>query len=787
MPTIVYTGNAGEATGLNNTPSVSLSGSGSGATEGLLNSVKALLTFSTNAYTNYYNVTATLYYTGGSTSTTRSVKMDSSNYTQGQFEFVFSGLTLEQASNITSVSVSCSNNANKIFLKFTQTVTVDYLPVSGVEAPTKVSVSNESAAPGAKVTLSWSGAKAGENNAILGYVIYRADSADGEYELLTSLSSTATSGSATVTAPTKNESAYYYKVSTIGERINYDSEMSTTYATLTCSFASVGAPTTVTLSATNAAPGAELTLSWSGATAGDNNSIAGYRVYRAESEDGEYSLLTEVALATPVGSATVTAPAENNATYYYKVMTIGTLEGYNSDLSGVYASLTCTFSMPGAPTVVTIDGGTSAYASPGASVTLAWSGASSGANNQIAGYTVYRDGVAYASNLAKTVTSIEVVAHATTGKSYSYTVVTLGTYSDSAPSLAREVYSYTDPTAPTVVNVSNNTPAADSRVTLSWSGATAGGYNDIVGYRVYRATTQTGARSQVTHVSVSTTHASCYVSAPAKAGSSYYFWVETVGSHSPSAMSTAYVSIKAVDKPEGESDGTTVIVPPKRGHKKRGFIFGDYDTAANGWTLTGWEFPEPELRTKFVEVPGRMSGPIDMSTYLTEGEPWYDTRELTAIFECSEGTRSDRIEVISEMANLLHGMRLEIVFPDDDTRYALGRLSVRNDYNDMAHAEVTVVATCEPWRYSQQETRVSLMAVEEERSTVLHNAGRRILIPEVIVSGTGASVSLSCGEHSWTLREGSYKLPDLVLRKGNTFLSYRGFGTVIFQYREAIL
>ena len=785
MSTITYMGSISEATGLNNSPSVSLSGSGTAS--GILNSITALLTFSTNAYGNYYDVTATLYYTGGNTSASSSIKMDSSNYTAGQFSFTFSGLTVDQANSITAVAVSCSSNANKIFLKGSQTVTVDYTPVGAVTAPTKLTLSATSVAPGARVTLSWSGAAAGENNDIAGYNIYRSASAGGNYSLLASVSSTATNGSTVVTAPTTNGSAYYYKVSTVGARDGYDSSMSVSYTTLTCSFDAVCAPTSVSLSATNAAPGAELTLSWSGASGGDNNSIAGYQVYRSTSAEGSYSLLSSVTTTATSGSTTVTAPTENNASYYYKVLTVGTLDGYNSDLSSVYARLTCTFSTPSAPSTVTIAGGASTYASPGSKVTLAWSGATAGANNPITGYTVYRDGVVYASNLAKTVSSLEVIAHATAGNAYSYTVVTLGKQSNSAPSLARVVYAYTDPTAPTTLTVSDSTSSAGGRVTLSWAGAKAGGYNNIVGYRVYRAVSTTGAKTQVAYVPITTTSGSCYVSVPSTVGSYYYFWVETIGSYSVSGVSTVFATVYTSAEQEDESDDTVVIVPPPSRRKKRGFVFGDYDTAANGWTLTGWEFSEPEPQTSYVSVPGRMKGPLDLSTALTDGDPRYGSRELTAIFENSEGTRLERDEIISTMTNLLHGVEVEIVFPDDPSRYAVGRLSVRLNYSDMAHAEVSIQAVCEPWRYNQQETQINLMVIEDESSTVLSNTGRCVLVPEVQVVGAGSRVSISSGENSWTLTEGVYRLPDLTLRKGNTFIKYSGIGTLVFKYREAIL
>lgn len=102
MATVNYSGSISGATGLNSSPSVSLSGYGSAS--GIIDEVTATLNFSTTAYSNYYDVTATLYFSGGSVSSSREVKMDSSNYSNGQFDFDFDGLTIDQANSIYAIS-----------------------------------------------------------------------------------------------------------------------------------------------------------------------------------------------------------------------------------------------------------------------------------------------------------------------------------------------------------------------------------------------------------------------------------------------------------------------------------------------------------------------------------------------------------------------------------------------------------------------------------------------------------------------------------------------------------
>lgn len=686
--------------------------------------------------------------------------------------------------DLSTISLS---GTNKLTVRsgYEATLTLEYITYSRCLPPTSVTVGSENAAPGAKVTLSWSGASHGENNLISGYQIYRATEAEGTYSLLTSVSSTAKSGSTTVTAPTTNDSSYYYKVLAVGSVSGYNSEQSVVYATLTCAYSSIGAPTAVAVSPTNVAPSGAATLTWSGATAGTNNAIRGYEVYRATGAEESYSLLSTVTTSATSGSLNVTAPATNGDAYYYKVLALGTLAGYDSDMSSAYATLSCTYSAPTAPKTVTIDGETSVYALPSTTLTLGWSGASAGANNAITGYDIYRDGALLESDLTASTNKFSVASHPAAGTSYSYAIVTKGAYSDSTASSASVVYSYTDPTAPTDVSVSNANPTAGARVVLSWSGATAGGYNAIRGYMVYRATEVNGEYKLVASLSTTAASGSCSVDAPSSSGSSYYYRVETQGEYSTSGQSTVYATVTAGESASEDSDITVIVRPTKR--KKRGLVLADYDTADDGWTLCELEFSEPEPQTNYVEVPGRSLGPIDMSTALTNGDPRYNSRELAARLEHSEGTRDERNEVISAMANKLHGQRVDIVLPDDPTRYITGRVSVAIEYSDPAHASVAISAVCDPWRYNKTETLVEVLVLDEETQVMLSNTGRRVVSPEVTVIGYGANVRLTDGNGTWSLNEGTYHLSGLTLPQGNTLLTCNGFGTVAFRYREAIL
>lgn len=220
--------------------------------------------------------------------------------------------------------------------------------------------------------------------------------------------------------------------------------------------------------------------------------------------------------------------------------------------------------------------------------------------------------------------------------------------------------------------------------------------------------------------------------------------------------------------------------------KKRTILFDTYDTAVHGWTLTGWKLSPAVQKTAYIDKPSG-DGTWDLSTVLSNGQPRYKDRSLTATFECSEGTRQEREAKIRHMVNLLDGMKETIILPDDDFHFITGRIHIEREYNDLVHAAVTVTAVCEPWKYATAETILTLTAFSEERSARLINDGRRAVVPTIKVEGNAASVLLAYGTSTKAFSAGTYQWPDLFLTPGSHAMTYSGTGTVTITYREAVL
>lgn len=217
---------------------------------------------------------------------------------------------------------------------------------------------------------------------------------------------------------------------------------------------------------------------------------------------------------------------------------------------------------------------------------------------------------------------------------------------------------------------------------------------------------------------------------------------------------------------------------------KRTLRLGGYDTASRGWTLTGLELTEPAPVTNFVDVPGRVKGPLDLSLALT-GEPVYGPRDFFATLEISSGNRDEREAKIMELTNKLHGRRVEIVTPDRPLYYAVGTLTVTKLFNNHAHGSVEITGVCEPWIYSAEEFSTQVQATTAKKTILLYNMGAMPVVPVLVVEG--GNVKLTYNQATISLAAGTYKWPKLYLTPGEHEVGYEGAGKVSISYREGVI
>ena len=153
------------------------------------------------------------------------------------------------------------------------------------------------------------------------------------------------------------------------------------YITLDNLVSACTAPTSVSVSSAIIAPGS-VTVSWSGASAGNNNAISKYRLFYKTGSAPTISSYTGY-FDTTSTSYVPSILTSRGTTYYFKVQTIGTVNGYDSGISSAQA--TCLVNtVPNSPT---ISGSNQTITSGAAAVSITVTAGA--ANGGVSGRDVY--------------------------------------------------------------------------------------------------------------------------------------------------------------------------------------------------------------------------------------------------------------------------------------------------------------------------------------------------------------------------------------------------------------
>lgn len=369
-------------------------------------------------------------------------------------------------------------------------------------APTSCSVSPVLAEGG--VTLSWSGASSGISNTISSYEIQYSESTDnftwGAWMPLTTVSTTATSGSVATSPPSTRGNYRRFQVRTRGTAgASYYSGWKVSTNSVRRNTAPK-APTTAVASPA-AYSDETITLTWSGASGG-TSPVKGYQIARRTSTDNStwstWNVLTTLTLAASGGSYNPNVSRVPGTYTQFGIWTIDTFDVYS--VEKISNSIFCDITACGAPTVCTV----SATLSEG-NVTLSWSGASGGAGNAITSYEIqysdstdnsdWGDWISLTTVSTSATSSILSVSPPSTRGNYRrFRIRTRGAagesfYSDWTVS-SNTVRRNTLPTPPTSFTATP-TIYESATVTLAWSGTTPG-TSAIKQYVIQRSTSTDG-------------------------------------------------------------------------------------------------------------------------------------------------------------------------------------------------------------------------------------------------------------------------------------------------------
>ena len=267
--------------------------------------------------------------------------------------------------------------------------------------------------------------------------------------------------------------------------------------------------------------------------------------------------LTATKTVTSAGTVSVTAFMDADANGWGPVPGGGRTFSFSFSIPGIYGKCS-------PPTDIKINNSNSlVYAKPEGSVTVSWSGASSGTGNTINGYDIqwgYSDGGwDYSKSVSTTSTSgsTSITLPSGEGKYIDFQIRTKGTAGSSYYSgFYREddlVRTYSRPTMPNSWTVSQS----NGFYTINWSAGTAGISNPISGYEIwYQDSTNNSSWSERKIIVSLTSSARTYTWNGSTEGKYYRFSIVALGQNYSYSDTDVFVNGGRADsKP-------TALIPP---------------------------------------------------------------------------------------------------------------------------------------------------------------------------------------------------------------------------------
>lgn len=190
---------------------------------------------------------------------------------------------------------------------------------------------------------------------------------------------------------------------------------------------------------------------------------------------------------------------------------------------------------------------------------------------------------------------------------------------------------------------------------------------------------------------------------------------------------------------------------------------------------------EPKLN--LIDVPGA-DGSKDLSEQPAGRVVFYD-RTITWTFALYPGENWD--EKHSEVSGALNGKRCKITLDTDPDWYYVGRLVVSKHTLDGLLRQITVKATCQPYKLKQIQTTVGPVELTTDYKTIYLVNDRKTAIPTITVT---AETSIVWGGSTYAVSAGTHKILDMELQEGLNSLQAcvtGGSGTITVVWQEGAL
>lgn len=208
----------------------------------------------------------------------------------------------------------------------------------------------------------------------------------------------------------------------------------------------------------------------------------------------------------------------------------------------------------------------------------------------------------------------------------------------------------------------------------------------------------------------------------------------------------------------------------------KGVLFGNKHTY-DDWdlVLTNKALGLPTPKTSSVDVEGA-DGYIDTSEVLS-GEIKFNNRNL--VFEFTMTTDYEEYnELITDIANYLHGKKLKIILDEDDNYYYYGRCSINQWTSDKRIGKIVINCDCDPYKYS---LRPYVTTATISGKTYVKVIGKRMTVTPIIE--VSQEMTITVGGRDRTLYPSrKNEILDLFIKEGVNTLVFDGNGEVKITY-----
>lgn len=208
----------------------------------------------------------------------------------------------------------------------------------------------------------------------------------------------------------------------------------------------------------------------------------------------------------------------------------------------------------------------------------------------------------------------------------------------------------------------------------------------------------------------------------------------------------------------------------------KGIQFGNKHTY-DDWdlVLTNKSLGLPTPKTSSINVEGA-DGSIDTSEILS-GEIKFNNRKLE--FEFTMTTDYEEYhELVTEIANHLHGRKLKIILDEDDDYYYLGRCQINEWTSDSRIGKIVISCDCEPYKYSVRPTTIT---AKINGITYVKIVGKRMTVTPIIEVSNNMSIIVDGKSND--LKTGiKNEILDLFIKEGVNTLKFNGSGEVKITY-----